>query len=148
MYERTTYLNSELYNAFEFYVLFAMFYRGHMDWTLPTCVTRWRHSSCCTAIKAIAMYWCFLCLWYWYWLFVHDSWAVSALLSVNKIITYLLTFKQVPPKFTWNMSVLAVCPNPSPVRYLIPPNAQTDFWHVLHRGCWCYQRRCQVSMSC
>ena len=51
MYERTTYLNSELYNAFEFYVLFAMFYRGRMDWTLPTCVTRWRHSSCCTATK-------------------------------------------------------------------------------------------------
>ena len=90
MYERTTYLNSELYNAFEFYVLFAMFYRGRMDWTLPTYVTRRRHSSCCTAIKAIVMYWCFLSLWYWYWLFVHDSWAVSALLSVNKIITYLL----------------------------------------------------------
>ena len=78
--------------AFEFYVLFAMFYRGRMDWTLPTCVTRRRHSSCCTAIKVIVMYWCLLTLWYWYWLFVYDSWAVSALLSVTKIISYLLTY--------------------------------------------------------
>ena len=77
--------------ALEFYVLLAMFYHGRMDWTLPTCVTRRRHSSCCTAIKVIVMYWCFLFLWYWYWLFVHDSWAVSSLLNVNKIITSIVS---------------------------------------------------------
>ena len=53
--------------------------------------TRRRHSSCCTAINVIIMYWCSLSLLYWYRLFVYDSCAVSVLLSVNEIITYLLT---------------------------------------------------------
>ena len=94
MYKRTIYFNSEQYNAFEFYVPLAMFYRGRNDRTLPTCVTRRRHSSCCTAITVIIMYWCFFSLWYWYRLFVYDSWAVSALISVNKSVIHYAPYSK------------------------------------------------------